>query len=103
MRLFGEPAPVHATNSSSRAPARPQQSAQRAAANGSALRSPIQGSVVRTAAAPGDSIEVGQLICVVEAMKMENDIVAHRAGTLIRLAASPGSAVKVGDVVAEIE
>jgi acetyl-CoA/propionyl-CoA carboxylase biotin carboxyl carrier protein len=103
VRLFGDPAQAQATSGGSRAPARPQQSAQRTAANGTALRSPIQGTVVRTAAAPGDAIEAGQLICVVEAMKMENDIVAHRAGTLTRLAASPGSAVRVGDVVAEIE
>ena len=66
------------------------------------LRSPIQGTVVRIAVEPGDSVERGQTVCVVEAMKMENDVTAHRAGVLATLAATPGMAVRVGDPIAEI-
>jgi acetyl-CoA/propionyl-CoA carboxylase biotin carboxyl carrier protein len=66
------------------------------------LRSPIQGTVVRVAVAPGDSVERGQTVCVVEAMKMENDVSAHRAGVLTTIAATPGMAVRVGDLIAEI-
>jgi acetyl-CoA/propionyl-CoA carboxylase biotin carboxyl carrier protein len=44
----------------------------------------------------------GQTICVVEAMKMENDVTAHRAGVLTTVAAIPGMAVRVGDPIAEI-
>jgi acetyl-CoA/propionyl-CoA carboxylase, biotin carboxylase, biotin carboxyl carrier protein len=66
------------------------------------LRSPIQGTVVRVAVGPGDSVVRGQTICVVEAMKMENDVTAHRAGVLTTVTATPGMAVRVGDPVAEI-
>jgi acetyl-CoA/propionyl-CoA carboxylase biotin carboxyl carrier protein len=66
------------------------------------LRSPIQGTVVRVAVAPGDSVVRGQTVCVVEAMKMENDVTAHRSGVLTTVAATPGMAVRVGDPIAEI-
>jgi acetyl-CoA/propionyl-CoA carboxylase, biotin carboxylase, biotin carboxyl carrier protein len=66
------------------------------------LRSPIQGTVVRIAVGPGDSVVRGQTVCVVEAMKMENDVAAHRAGVLTTVAATPGLAVRVGDPIAEI-
>src|SRR5919112_441680 len=66
------------------------------------LRSPIQGTVVRIAVGQGDWVERGQTVCVVEAMKMENDVTAHRAGVLTTVAATPGMAVRVGDPIAEI-
>jgi acetyl-CoA/propionyl-CoA carboxylase, biotin carboxylase, biotin carboxyl carrier protein len=66
------------------------------------LRSPIQGTVVRLAVNPGESVMRGQTVCVVEAMKMENDVTAHRAGVLKTVAATPGMAVRVGDPIAEI-
>jgi acetyl-CoA/propionyl-CoA carboxylase biotin carboxyl carrier protein len=66
------------------------------------LRSPIQGTVVRVAVGPGDSVTRGQTICVVEAMKMENDVTAHRSGVLTTVAATPGMAIRVGDPIAEI-
>jgi acetyl-CoA/propionyl-CoA carboxylase biotin carboxyl carrier protein len=66
------------------------------------LRSPIQGTVVRIAVQPGESVVRGQTVCVVEAMKMENDVTAHRAGVLAMVSATPGMAVRVGDPIAEI-
>jgi acetyl-CoA/propionyl-CoA carboxylase, biotin carboxylase, biotin carboxyl carrier protein len=66
------------------------------------LRSPIQGTVVRVAVGPGDSVLRGQTVCVIEAMKMENDVTAHRDGVLATVAATPGMAVRVGDPIAEI-
>ena len=66
------------------------------------LRSPIQGTVVRIAVQPGDSVVRGQTVCVVEAMKMENDVTAHRAGVLTTVSATPGMAVRVGEPIAEI-
>jgi acetyl-CoA/propionyl-CoA carboxylase biotin carboxyl carrier protein len=59
--------------------------------------------VVRVAVAPGDSVTRGQTVCVVEAMKMENDVAAHRAGVLTTVAATSGMAVRVGDPIAEID
>ena len=49
--------------------------------------------------ADGDEVEAGQVICIVEAMKMENEITAHRAGTVTELSVAPGQAVTTGQVI----
>jgi acetyl-CoA/propionyl-CoA carboxylase biotin carboxyl carrier protein len=72
------------------------------AANSTTLTSPIQGTVVRLVASPGEAVQRGQTICVVEAMKMENDIAAHRDGVVREIAAAVGASVRVGDAIAEI-
>src|SRR6185295_16339481 len=58
-----------------------------------AVRSPMQGTVLKVEVAEGDDVNVGQLLCVVEAMKMENEIVAPRAGVVTDLAAAPGASI----------
>ncbi len=72
-------------------------------ADGTELRSPIQGTVVRVAVETGQGVRKGDLICVVEAMKMENELAAHRDGTVTVLSIAAGDAVKIGTVLAEIE
>jgi acetyl-CoA/propionyl-CoA carboxylase biotin carboxyl carrier protein len=67
------------------------------------LSSPIQGTVLKVAAERGQEIEEGALICVIEAMKMENEITAHRSGKLTELGVSEGSSVATGDTIAKIE
>jgi biotin carboxyl carrier protein len=57
---------------------------------------------VRVLVAEGETVTRGQPICIVEAMKMENDVVAHRDGTLEKLLATAGGTVSVGDALAEI-
>jgi len=52
--------------------------------------------------ADGDEVEPGQVICVVEAMKMENEVHAHRAGTVQGLSVEPGQAVTTGQVICEL-
>jgi acetyl-CoA/propionyl-CoA carboxylase biotin carboxyl carrier protein len=64
-----------------------------------AVCSPMQGTVLTVAVAEGDEVEAGQLLCVVEAMKMENEIVAPRVGVVRDLAVSPGAAVSSGQLV----
>jgi acetyl-CoA/propionyl-CoA carboxylase biotin carboxyl carrier protein len=64
-----------------------------------AVVSPMQGTVLQVAVADGDEVSAGDLICVVEAMKMENEIVAHGAGVVSELAVAPGQAVANGDLV----
>ena len=66
------------------------------------LESPIQGTIVRVEVAEGQDVTAGQLICVVEAMKMENELLAHRAGTVKSLFVKKGDAIKVGASVVEI-
>lgn len=73
-----------------------------AAATGEALVSPVQGTVVRIAVEEGQRVEEGDLVCVVEGMKMENELTAHRAGVVERLNARQGLTVAIGAIVATI-
>jgi acetyl-CoA/propionyl-CoA carboxylase biotin carboxyl carrier protein len=74
-----------------------------AAAGGNSLVSPIQGTVIRVAVEDGCEVEEGQLICVIEAMKMENEFVAPRSGKVSGLSVSVGSTVSIGQTIASIE
>jgi acetyl-CoA/propionyl-CoA carboxylase biotin carboxyl carrier protein len=64
---------------------------------------PMQGTIVRVLVSEGDSVEVGQAVCVLEAMKMENNINAERAGTVKAVKVEPGQSVGAGDVVVVVE
>jgi acetyl-CoA/propionyl-CoA carboxylase, biotin carboxylase, biotin carboxyl carrier protein len=64
--------------------------------------SPMQGTVLSVAVAEGDEVEAGALICIVEAMKMENEVHAHRAGTVSELSVAPGEPVANGQTVCVI-
>ncbi len=64
-----------------------------------AVVTPMQGTVLAVEVAEGDEVRAGQVICVVEAMKMENEIAAHRDGVITDLSVAPGQAVTTGQVV----
>jgi acetyl-CoA/propionyl-CoA carboxylase, biotin carboxylase, biotin carboxyl carrier protein len=64
-----------------------------------AVVSPMQGTVLAVEVAEGDEVQAGQVICVVEAMKMENEITAHRQGTVTGLSVAPGGPVQTGQVI----
>jgi acetyl-CoA/propionyl-CoA carboxylase biotin carboxyl carrier protein len=64
-----------------------------------AIVSPMQGTVLSVQVAEGDSVTAGQVICIVEAMKMENEVHAVRAGIVSGLTVSPGEAVRTGQVI----
>jgi acetyl-CoA/propionyl-CoA carboxylase biotin carboxyl carrier protein len=64
-----------------------------------AVVTPMQGTVLAVEVAEGDGVAAGQVICIVEAMKMENEITAHRAGVVTELSVEPGQAVSNGQVV----
>jgi acetyl-CoA/propionyl-CoA/long-chain acyl-CoA carboxylase, biotin carboxylase, biotin carboxyl carrier protein len=75
-------------------------SARGAGAGGrDAIVSPMQGTVLSVQVAEGDSVVAGQVICIVEAMKMENEVHAVRAGVVSGLTVSPGEAVQTGQVI----
>jgi acetyl-CoA/propionyl-CoA carboxylase biotin carboxyl carrier protein len=65
--------------------------------------SPMQGTVLEVKVADGVAVEAGQVICIVEAMKMENEVTAHRAGTIGELAVSAGQQVTTGQAICVIE
>jgi len=73
-----------------------------AAASGDSLTAPMQGTIVKVAVADGDTVEAGQLIVVLEAMKMEQPINAHKAGVVSGLTAEPGAVVAAGSAICEI-
>jgi acetyl-CoA/propionyl-CoA carboxylase, biotin carboxylase, biotin carboxyl carrier protein len=64
---------------------------------------PMQGTIVKVLVAVGDIVEVGQTVCVLEAMKMENNVNAEKAGTVKEVRVAPGESVGPGDVIAVIE
>ncbi|GAA2177831.1 biotin carboxylase N-terminal domain-containing protein [Arthrobacter parietis] len=71
-------------------------------AGGDDLTSPMQGTIVKVAVQDGDVVSEGDLIVVLEAMKMEQPLTAHKAGTLSGLTAVPGDTVSAGAVIAAI-
>ncbi|WP_458113714.1 acetyl/propionyl/methylcrotonyl-CoA carboxylase subunit alpha [Arthrobacter sp. R1-13] len=74
-----------------------------AAASGNALSSPMQGTIVKVAVSEGDVVVEGDLVVVLEAMKMEQPLTAHRSGTITGLAAIQGETVSAGAIIATIE
>jgi acetyl-CoA/propionyl-CoA carboxylase biotin carboxyl carrier protein len=64
-----------------------------------AVVSPMQGTVLSVEVAEGDEVAPGQVLCVVEAMKMENEITAHRAGVVTELSVGAGEPVATGQVI----
>jgi acetyl-CoA/propionyl-CoA carboxylase, biotin carboxylase, biotin carboxyl carrier protein len=104
VRLNGDPLgqPTAPTRAGSNRPAR-KSTGQSANTSDETLRSPIQGTVLRVVALPGSRVSQGDLICVIEAMKMENEIRAHRAGEITELPIAQGETVKIGGVLAVIQ
>ncbi|RJO72281.1 acetyl/propionyl/methylcrotonyl-CoA carboxylase subunit alpha [Nocardia panacis] len=73
------------------------------AASGDAVTAPMQGTVVKVAVEEGQAVEAGDLIVVLEAMKMENPVNAHKAGVVTGLSVQAGAAITQGTVLAEIK
>ena len=74
-----------------------------AAASGDSVASPMQGTIVKVAVSDGDTVAEGDTIVVLEAMKMEQPLKAHKAGTVTGLKAEVGSGVTNGEVICEIK
>ncbi|MCE3245532.1 MAG: acetyl/propionyl-CoA carboxylase, alpha subunit, partial [Arthrobacter sp.] len=96
------PASLGSVGSGAPAAAKPGKSKKRirsggtAAATGNALTSPMQGTIVKVAVAEGDTVAEGDLVVVLEAMKMEQPLTAHRSGTITGLTATAGETVSAG-------
>src|SRR4051794_22830248 len=105
VKVIGAAAPVAGNPSTAarRPPKRERKAGGGGSAAGEALVSPLQGTVLRVAAKEGEEVEEGALICVIEAMKMENEITAYRAGKVTALPISDGAAIAAGDLIAKIE
>ncbi|HEU5475795.1 MAG TPA: acetyl/propionyl/methylcrotonyl-CoA carboxylase subunit alpha [Actinophytocola sp.] len=74
-----------------------------AAASGDAVTAPMQGTIVKIAVEDGQQVQAGELVVVLEAMKMENPVTAHKAGTVTGLAVGTGETVTQGSVLCELK
>ncbi len=107
VKVIGAPPVAGAANGfppaagATRRPSR-REGAGRRAGGADALPSPMQGTVLRVAVEQGAAVEEGALIAVIEAMKMENEVTAHKAGTVAELPIAVGSSVASGDTLAII-
>ncbi|MEA2178957.1 MAG: acetyl-CoA/propionyl-CoA carboxylase, biotin carboxylase, biotin carboxyl carrier protein [Solirubrobacteraceae bacterium] len=103
VKVIGPP-PIAANGSAGarKPPRRDRAGGAGSGAGGDTLASPMQGTVLRVAVEQGAAVEAGALIAVVEAMKMENEITAHKAGTITELPIQAGGTVTTGDTLAVI-
>jgi glutaconyl-CoA decarboxylase len=92
-------APAPAPTAAPQAPAAPKAAAP---AGPGSVTAPLPGTILSIAVKEGDEVKAGQIILLLEAMKMENEIVAPRAGTVASIAVSVGLAVNTGDVLVEL-
>ncbi|MFI8854684.1 acetyl/propionyl/methylcrotonyl-CoA carboxylase subunit alpha [Streptomyces sp. NPDC053499] len=100
---LGMPLARAAVEGGARKPRRKAAKKSGSAASGDALASPMQGTIVKVAVEEGQQVEEGELIIVLEAMKMEQPLNAHRAGTVKDLRAEIGASVTSGAVICEIK
>ena len=106
VKVRGEAAPAvvnGAAPATRTAPKREKRSGGGGGGGGDALTSPLQGNVFKVLVEQGAEVEEGALICIIEAMKMENEITAHKAGKVEELPISEGAAVTAGDTLAVIK
>ncbi|MET9864548.1 biotin carboxylase N-terminal domain-containing protein [Streptomyces smyrnaeus] len=100
---LGMPLARAAVEGGARKPRRKAGKKSGSAASGDALASPMQGTIVKVAVEEGQQVEEGELIIVLEAMKMEQPLNAHRSGTVKDLRAEIGASVTSGAVICEIK
>jgi len=84
------------------APRKPRERKKGGGGGADTLPSPMQGNMWRVKVRQGDTVEEGQLLCIIEAMKMENEITAHKAGVVAELPITEGAAISAGDPIATI-
>ena len=94
-------APVQPAPSAAPAP-KPQAAAPAAPASGNALKAPLPGTITSINVKVGDTVAVGDVVIVLEAMKMQNNIEAEYAGTVTAINVTPGDAVMEGAVLLTI-
>jgi acetyl-CoA/propionyl-CoA carboxylase, biotin carboxylase, biotin carboxyl carrier protein len=95
-------APNGAAPAARKPPRRERTGGARGGGGGDTLASPLQGTVLSVAVESGAQVEEGALVCVIEAMKMENEITAHKSGTVSELPVAAGTSVASGDTLAVI-
>jgi acetyl-CoA/propionyl-CoA carboxylase biotin carboxyl carrier protein len=96
------PAVAEGAVATRRAPRRSEAARSGGGGGGDTLTSPLQGTVLKVAVEQGTEVQEGALVAVIEAMKMENEITAHKAGVVSELPIAVGASVASGDTLAVI-
>ena len=99
------PAPVPVKQAESvpaKAPEAPKSAASLSEQGSVKVTSPMPGTILKINAAPGQQVRKGDVLCVLEAMKMENDIVSPEDGTVAGVSVSKGSSVNAGDLLVSL-
>jgi len=86
-----------------KAPKRTQRKSSGSGGGADVLPSPLQGNMWKVLVKQGDTVQEGQLLCIIEAMKMENEITAHKAGTIAELPIIEGQPIQAGAPIATIK
>ena len=86
-----------------RKPTPPAASGAIGGGGGEVLTAPMQGTIVKVLVVAGDSVKAGDVVCVLEAMKMENSILAHTTGTVAALEVTAGQSIEAGATIAVIK
>src|SRR3954449_7624590 len=108
VKVIGAPPPAAAANGAgpaagARKPPRREPSSSGGGATGDTLPSPLQGNVWKVLVEQGQKVEEGQLVTIIEAMKMENEITAHKAGVIAELPIKEGEPITAGATLAVIK
>ena len=99
----GAPAAAAVGGGLRKPPRRERSGGAASSASGDDLVAPLQGNIFKVPVEQGQEVSEGDLVCVIEAMKMENEITAHKSGKITKLAAKESAAVNSGDLLATIE
>jgi acetyl-CoA/propionyl-CoA carboxylase biotin carboxyl carrier protein len=108
VRVVGDPPTAHASanggapGGARKAPKRGERKSS-SAGGPDTLPSPLQGNMWKVLVKQGDTVAEGQLLCIIEAMKMENEITAHKAGTIAELPIEEGAPIAAGAPIATIK
>ena len=106
VKVIGAAAPAGGGGSQAgakRPPKREKKAGGGSAASGNDVVAPLQGSMFKVNVEKGQDVEEGSIICVIEAMKMENEITAHKSGKVTALSVAEGQPISSGDHIATIE
>jgi acetyl-CoA/propionyl-CoA carboxylase biotin carboxyl carrier protein len=102
VNVIGPPPSGGAAPSGASAPKPKRGERKSSGGGGDTVEAPLQGNMWKVVVKAGDKVEEGQLLCIIEAMKMENEITAHKAGTIAELPITEGAPIGAGDTIARI-
>lgn len=99
----GSVAPAKTAAAPVAAPEKKEAAPVKASVGATKVEAPMQGKIVDIRVSEGDALEAGQVVAVLEAMKMENEVVSPKAGTVTSINVATGQSVESGDVIISLD